>query len=620
MAMHAIESTSTAMAFATLDAEIIAVNPAFATMWRLTSPEAASGRRVASFWESPEEPTESVRLALNGIESSGFRVALREDGTTFIAEYRTSLVRDDEGRPVSLHAQFVDVTERRKAELALRESEERLKLVFDHSSDLVGLVRMEGDREIIVMANRRMIEAMRQHRPDLQESDVVGVDRRSLVASVGIPRGPAASIDASVATAIETREPLRIRTPVLAGVRTYDCSIAPIEDDGGRVTHVLFTFHDVTTETIAQGTLRSAQELLLHTESVATIGSWDRNLRTGFARWSPGMYRLFGLPPNEPERPTPATVIERAHPDDRERVVQLFAAVARCEGPGRLDARFVRPDETTVVLRIYAHCETGSDGLPNRSYGFAQDVTEQERIESRIRAQLEEKEVLLREVHHRVKNNLQIVSSLLYLQRQAIATPDLASALDATRGRIAAMALVHEKLYSADDLGSVDMAAYGRDLGISLFSVFGVDGTRIALEVEDSVFRLELDRAIPCGLVLNELLTNALKHAFPGDRAGTVRIRFLCSDDELGIEVADDGAGFSPRDGAESTLGLKLLPRLAGQLRGTIVWANHGGTCARMTFPAARTDRFGEPSSAVREAHLAGASRRRPPDAPPGRD
>ena len=215
---------------------------------------------------------------------------------------------------------------------------------------------------------------------------------------------------------------------------------------------------------------------------------------------------------------------------------------------------------------------------------YFRDVTEQKRAADRIAAQLLEKEVLLREIHHRVKNNLQVVSSLLYLQQQQARRPEDAEVLRESRNRVAAMALVHEKLYSSTELTHVDLVDYARDLANSLLTSFGVDPGRILLRVEGDSVQLPLDRAISCGLLINELVSNSLKHAFPGDRSGEFSLSVAERDGGYELIIRDDGIGFEtkeqePRKGA---LGLRLIPRLADQLNGTIERMEGPGTGYRL--------------------------------------
>jgi two-component sensor histidine kinase len=191
-----------------------------------------------------------------------------------------------------------------------------------------------------------------------------------------------------------------------------------------------------------------------------------------------------------------------------------------------------------------------------------------------LRATLREKEVLLKEIHHRVKNNLQVTSSLLRLQSAHIKDPVARELFVESQHRIHSMALVHEKLYQAPDLARVDMRDYTDSLAQLLARAYGTDGARIKIKLAHERLFLGIDIAVPVGLVLNELISNCLKHAFADGRDGRIEITI---DHHAGqgftVAVADDGVGL-PADldvRRAHTLGLQLVHTLAEQLRGTIV-------------------------------------------------
>ncbi len=200
---------------------------------------------------------------------------------------------------------------------------------------------------------------------------------------------------------------------------------------------------------------------------------------------------------------------------------------------------------------------------------------------------LAEKEVLLKEVHHRVKNNLQVIASLLRLQADGFDDHVLADALRESQQRVESMALIHEQLYQSSDLRQVDLAQHATVLLSNLFHSYGVNCERIAGRVGLNSLVLGVDQAIPAGLILNELISNALKHAFPGNRAGSVSVEGGESDGTMTLVVRDDGVGlpenFNPSQ--TSSLGIRIVQILTRQLKGTLAIENHGGAAFRVSFP-----------------------------------
>jgi len=225
------------------------------------------------------------------------------------------------------------------------------------------------------------------------------------------------------------------------------------------------------------------------------------------------------------------------------------------------------------------------------------DIAEARRVEQiledskeLLQSSLEEKTTLLKEVHHRVKNNLQIVASLLNLQASRLEDGETVDALRNVEGRIGSMALLHETLYGSDSLSRIDFSAYVEELCGQLLQSFGSSSNRVILERRVANITISLEQSVPCGLIINELVSNALKHAFPGDRTGTIAVEMRLDDERWCIlRVVDDGvglpAGFDAA--ASTTLGLRLVQKLTRQLGGRFKAEKTGneGTSMELSFP-----------------------------------
>ncbi|MGZ8937554.1 MAG: CHASE4 domain-containing protein [Halobacteriota archaeon] len=216
---------------------------------------------------------------------------------------------------------------------------------------------------------------------------------------------------------------------------------------------------------------------------------------------------------------------------------------------------------------------------------FSRDITERKRAEEQIITSLREKELLLSEIHHRVKNNLQIVSSLLSLQSDYVTDADALAMFRESQQRVKSMALIHEKLYQSEDFAHIDFSDYLAALSSYLVSSYHLPSVRLV--TEGCTTSVDITAAIPCGLIVNELVTNAFEHAFPDGRAGTITVS-LCTD-EAGthvLSVSDDGVGF-PEDldfRNTKSLGLQLVTGLVNQLDGTITLDRTKGTTFIITF------------------------------------
>jgi len=215
------------------------------------------------------------------------------------------------------------------------------------------------------------------------------------------------------------------------------------------------------------------------------------------------------------------------------------------------------------------------------------DITERKQAEQRLAASLQEKEVLLKEIHHRVKNNMQVISSLLSLQAQQFQDREVREAFKESQGRIRSMALVHEKLYKAHNLSRIDFSDYVATLTASLFRVYQVNPERIKYKMDLDKVLLDVNASIPCGLILNEIILNALKHAFPDGRAGEIHVELREKEGgTVRLIVRDNGIGFP--EGIDirntDTLGLQIVALLTDQMDGKIDIRNDGGTVFTLTF------------------------------------
>jgi len=235
-----------------------------------------------------------------------------------------------------------------------------------------------------------------------------------------------------------------------------------------------------------------------------------------------------------------------------------------------------------------------SDAAGRRLLGcIAVDITEQKAAERALSQALAAKDVLLREVHHRVKNNLQTISSLLNIQAESLPDPAARTALRDAQRRVHSMALIHEQMYGHKDMDVVDFGEYARRLARDLLDSFGAGAARVSLRFETDPVALPMDQMIPCGLILNELITNSLKYAFSGDAAAEILVALRCaSDGKITMTVADNGVGLpSGAAGRRSeSMGMRIVEILTSQLGGAFSQESAGGVKSTVTF--ARFDKL----------------------------
>ena len=300
---------------------------------------------------------------------------------------------------------------------------------------------------------------------------------------------------------------------------------------------------------------------------------------------SPQIEALLGFSQEE-WMSDPVLWFRQLHPDDRALWNEEFARGCATGGPFRAECRFLTKTGEVVWVHGEARLIPDESGQPVLLQGVAFDITETKKAAEIVKSSLREKELLLKEIHHRVKNNLQITSSLLRLQAAKIPDAAVRQVLRESQDRIRSMALVHEMLYRSQDLARVDFPQYVRALVPQLFRSYNPGGRiRYRVEIDEIVFGVDL--AVPCGLIINELVANALKHAFPGDRRGEICVRMKLEQDRYRLSVEDDGIGFpAGLDVSQTgTLGLQLVRTLTEQIGGRLQEKTGQGTAFVIDLP-----------------------------------
>jgi PAS domain S-box-containing protein len=365
---------------------------------------------------------------------------------------------------------------------------------------------------------------------------------------------------------------------------------APIVAKDGICFGRIWVFRDITAQRRAETTLRESEakfrELAENINDVFWISVPDMSKMIYI---SPAYEAIWGRLPGSLYK-NPQEWHEAIHPEDRARVWACIQKLS-VEVPSiSIEFRVVRPDGTVRWIHDRGFLVRDASGKVVHTAGVAKDITERKRTEEALRVSLAEKTTLLQEVHHRVKNNLQIVSSLLNLQAGHVQDAAVLELLAVTRSRVGAMALLHENLYQSENLARLNLPEYVESLCAQLLRAAGPIHARIRLErhIEPETVSLGLDQAVPCGLLLNELVTNALKHAFPGERSGCIRVTLERATPQTArLTVADDGVGLPVTldPSHTSSLGLQLVFLLTQQLHGTVNFERGQGTAVHILFP-----------------------------------
>lgn len=359
-------------------------------------------------------------------------------------------------------------------------------------------------------------------------------------------------------------------------------SISPHWDASGRITGYSGIVRDITERKRADARLHDLRTALEAT--VQGIARVDRDGR--FLTANDAYAALIGYPVEELIGMECAKVVHR---DDQQRFEEAHGQMLR-SGKAEVEVRAACKDgfmtyQQVVMIRV------DEEGELAGHYCFVKDITSRKQMEARIEASLREKDLLLKEIHHRVKNNLQLISSLLHLQSSQIQDERVREMFKESQDRIQAVAFVHEKLYQSRDLARVDLAEYIRSLTSHLLSSYNVTPGDVTVDIQVNEALLDFDVAMSCCLIISELLSNALKHAFVRGKRGRVWIELGSKgEDTQYLVVRDDGVGFPSGVDfrATTSLGLQLVCALVEQLGGTIALDRNHGTTWAIAYPAVR--------------------------------
>lgn len=384
------------------------------------------------------------------------------------------------------------------------------------------------------------------------------------------------------------------------GDATLNVFLTPVQNAAGQVVSILVESHDVTALRDNARQLEAANAQLAEVDRElrwingrlelvnqgSAAGIWDWNVLTNEDYFSPQWCRMLGYDEGE-FAPHFETWRRLLHPEEEAQVLTAVSRHLDRHEPYDLEYRMRMKCGDYRWFRATGQAEWDAEGRPTRMAGSIIDVHDRRQAESDLRQSLQVKDTLLREVHHRVKNNLAAINSMLYLQAGADDGRPVREVLDDCRARIHAIAMVHERLYGTSELSRVDLTAYVQDLVRHTGRALGVPHESVTMTLDSEPVTLSLQHAVPCGLILNELVTNALKHQPPSARPVEVRLR-RGHGTQVELAVTNDASSsLAPSGDRPPPLGLRLVSALARQLGGDFTLATVGDRVeSRLSFGA----------------------------------
>jgi PAS domain S-box-containing protein len=478
-----------------------------------------------------------------------------------------------------------NLTKLQETEQALRESELRFRGIFDQTFQFIGLLSPDGT---LLEANQTVLDF-----GGIQREDVIGHPFWEATWWTIAPETQA-QLRQAIAHAAQG-EFVRYEVDVKGSqnqVITIDFSLRPVFDETGAVVLLIPEGRDISERKLAQKQLELQAVITRNMAEGICLVRADNGI---IVYANPKFEQMFGYNANELTGKHVSIVNYPTEEMSPEAVNQAIRTAVLANQEATYEVRNVKKDGTpfwcSATTSVFEHPDYGTVLV-----AVQQDIDDRKQVEAQrkqaeaqLRASLKEKELLLKEIYHRVKNNLQVIYSLLNLQSRYLQDPKALEVLKDSQSRIRAMALVHEKLYQSRNLSQIDLRDYITSLAHSLLESYRTQRDSPALNLELEQGWLNIETAIPCGLILTELLSNSLKHAFPDQKSGEILISStLSSDQKIILTICDNGIGLPPGFNLKtvSSLGLQLVRNLTQQIKGQVtINPTSQGTEFQLVFP-----------------------------------
>ena len=359
----------------------------------------------------------------------------------------------------------------------------------------------------------------------------------------------------------------------------FEVYTLPVKDAKGNVTFGMSMSQDITVRKQGEKALKESEEKLHLIIDRSSIGICTVDLLGNFIMTNPAYEMLLGYSKEELKE---LSFYEVTHPDNRPENKKLFQDMFNLKTKDFiLEKKYIRKDGMEIDVVVHGIGVRDDEGNTQFGTAFVEDITQRKQAEEQIKASLKEKNTLIDEIHHRVKNNLNIITSLLDLQANSIDDDRTKEILNDSRNRIFAMSAIHETLHGSENLSEIDLKKYLSKITTSIFQSSSVDPSKVKLKTDIEEMPISINQASPLGLIINELISNSLKYAFSDEREGEIIVSMKKLDTELELTIKDDGIGL-PDDldwKKPSTLGLKLIRTLVeNQLDGSIDMESNNGT------------------------------------------
>jgi PAS domain S-box-containing protein len=495
------------------------------------------------------------------------------DGEVGYISVRYFIVRDDHGRTIKAYGANQDITEHKRVEMALKEEKEKAERYLDTAGVILVALNTQGQVTLMNKKGRQVL--------GYDSSEIIGKNWFDHFLIEELRDEIKEVFKKLLSGEIEAAEYYENSILTKQGQeRVIAWHNTTLRNDQGNIIGIFSSGEDITERCQAENALRRAKKEWESTFDAMSDWMVLIDEKGDILRSNRAGEEYTGLAVKDIIGKNCCLLV---HGKDKYIDQCPLRLAMRSGEKGQLELQVPHSDRWLMVTVDPLKDEAGT---VQGAVHIIRDITVRKQAEQAIKDSLREKELLLREIHHRVKNNLQVISSLINFQARCIEDKLSIDSLRELQSRIRSMSLIHEKLYQSKDLAYVDFKQYLEGLTSELYRTYGVTKDRIRLEIDVEDFAPSIELAIPCGLIINELTSNALKHAFPGDRKGRIVISVKKADKKtIQLTVGDNGTSLPPELNFRKTdsLGLQLVTLLAeDQLNGRIELEQDEGTIFRI--------------------------------------
>ncbi|MBF0482193.1 MAG: PAS domain S-box protein, partial [Desulfovibrionaceae bacterium] len=535
------------------------------------------GRPNESFWMHSEQRSKFLSILKERGEVRDYEVILkRKDGSPVHVATASRLILDKAGKAIGVEGTFRDITKRKQAELVLAEERKFTNAVLD---SVPGLLYLYDDTGLLIRWNKQHEtitgysgdELAQMHLLDWYKDDQPTQEKISQAIN-RVMRDGCGSEEAELQTKSGEKIPFYF-TAVLLEIegRKYFTGIGI----------------DITERKRAEEAVRNLEKSNRELIEYAPLGIFQSSPEGRCLSANIRLAEISGYDSVQDfmENMQDIGLKHYVNRNDRMEILEMLERKSAIS----VEVKLFRKDHSIIWGDLSMRAVRDSRGNLLHYEGFISDITERKKNEERLSESLKEKDVLLKEIHHRVKNNLQIISSLLHLQVEHKNNPEVEISLKESQNRVASMAAIHEELYKSENFSQIDLRHYVKFFVPRLINSYNTHKNGIGLDLDLSYAPVTIDKAIPFALILNELVTNAIRHGFRGKDDGRISVSIVCKNDMITVRVGDNGHGLP--DGFDlkrtASLGINLVSTLTNQLHGTMLAENRNGAVFTLVFPAA---------------------------------